>query len=154
MLLWSKVRVIDLAGLCDAEIAGLRSRDPTAERQYIFADVRPTFIHTYGIWSRTVEFEKDQRLARDYEAIHAYTADEDPKSDGHASGIFIRRDALVGAGGEASLEAFRREPHNRLAFLRPERPSVFRRWLESTALVPQEYRADSSANTKENKDIR
>ena len=144
MLLWSHAHVYDLAGLCDASIARLRKADPEGERQYILGAIRPTFIHTYGSHSR-VSLERDRRFASDYVPIHEYDKDEDPYSEGHASGIFVRRDAVSSPEGEAQLESLRRETHRRESFLRPPSPSFLRRWLEETALVPKEYRAAASA---------
>ena len=74
-------------------------REPAASREYVLRDVRPTFIHTADIWAKATAFEEDPRFAVDYAPIHAYTPLEDPASDGHAAGLFVRRDALQRAGG-------------------------------------------------------
>ena len=66
---------------------------------------------------------------------------EDPPSDGHAAGLFVRRDALGAAGDDASLQTLRGESHVRLGFLPPPRDSLLLRWLDATSLVPAEYRA-------------
>ena len=141
MLLWSHLRVVDLAGLCDAELARTLFRDPAAAREYILGGVRPTFIHTADIWAKATAFEEDPRFALDYTPIHAYTPLEDPASDGHAAGLFVRRDALGAVGGEAFLEPLRRESHSRLEFLPPPADSMFLRWLDRASIVPDEYRS-------------
>jgi hypothetical protein len=140
MLLWSHQRVVDLAGLCDERLARTLTRDPAATRQYVLGEVRPTFIHAADIWAKAAALEEDPRFATDYTPILRYTALEDRPSDGHASGLFVRRDALDPAGGEAPLEPLRREPHFRLAFLPPPADSCLLHWLDTTSLVPRTYR--------------
>jgi hypothetical protein len=149
MLLWSQQRVIDGAGLCDAVIARTLTRDPSAARQYVFGEVRPTFIHTHNVWARALALEADTRFERDYVAIHRYDAGEDPEAEGHAAGLFVRRDALDPAGGEAALSALRREHHFRLAFLPPPADTFVLRWLDRTALVDLDYRARLAAILRE-----
>ena len=139
MLLWSHARVYDLAGLCDASIARSIAHDPPAARDYILAEARPTFIHAYGKYSR-VALELDPRFATDYVPIHAYDKEEDPDLEGHASGIFVRRDAVTGPDAEAELDAIRREPHKRQALVPTARPNFLYRWLEQRPFVPRDYR--------------
>jgi hypothetical protein len=141
MLLWSHLRVVDLAGLCDERIARTLFRDPPATREYILGEVRPTFIHAADIWAKAAALEEDPRFSSDYTPIHAYSSTEDPPSDGHAAGLFVRRDALGAAGDDASLQTLRGESHVRLGFLPPPRDSLLLRWLDATSLVPAEYRA-------------
>jgi hypothetical protein len=141
MLLWSHLRVVDLAGLCDERLAQTLQRDPVATREYVLGQVRPTFIHAADIWAKAAALEEDPRFATDYAAIHRYTTTEDPPSAGHAAGLFVRRDALDAAGGETALEPLRRESHFRLGFLPPAADSGFLRWLDATSLVPRAYRA-------------
>jgi hypothetical protein len=138
MLLWSHLSVIDLAGLCDARIARYLFRDPPATREYVLGEVRPTFIHVADIWAKATAFEEDPRFAIDYAPIHAYTPVEDPASDGHAAGFFVRRDAI--GGEEAILEPLRRDWRSRLDFLPPPADSALLDWLDRTPLVPSEYR--------------
>jgi hypothetical protein len=138
MLLWSHLRVIDLAGLCDARLAGSLFRDPPATREYVLGEVRPTFIHVADIWAKAAAFEEDPRFAIDYAPIHAYTPVEDPTSEGHAAGLFVRREALV--GDDAVLEPLRREWRPRLDFLPPPADSALLDWLDRTSLVPSECR--------------
>jgi hypothetical protein len=138
MLIWSHLRVYDLAGLCDEPLARMRTRDRAGAREYVLGAIRPTFIHTYGKWS--LDLERDPRFERDYVAIHEYDRDEDPEAEGHATGLFVRREAAASPEGAAALEAIRSEPYRRNTFRSDPRPSFFLRWLETTPLVPREYR--------------
>jgi hypothetical protein len=149
MLLYSHLRVIDLAGLCDETLARTLTRDPAAARAYVFGDARPTFIHAADVWSKAIALEADPRFAADYVPLFAYSHAEDAPSDGHAAGLFVRRDALEAGGGEALLAPLRTEPHFRLAFLPPPADSPLLRWLDATPLVPAEYRARLSRILRE-----
>jgi hypothetical protein len=139
MLIWSHARIYDLAGLCDATIARLSAHDPQDAREYILAEARPTFIHAYGKYSR-VALERDPRFATDYVPIHVYDKDDDPDLEDHASGVFLRRDAVASPDAEAVLDAIRRETHKRQAFVSADRPNFLYRWLERTPIVPTAYR--------------
>ncbi len=141
MLLFSHVRVVDLAGLCDATLARTLTRDPASARAYVLSQARPTFIHAADIWAKAIALDEDPRFATDYVAIHAYSRVEDPASDGHAAGLYVRRDAVEAAGGESALTPLRSERHFRLAFLPPPADSMLLRWLDATPLVPATYRA-------------
>jgi hypothetical protein len=143
MLLWSHARIYDLAGLCDATIARLGAHDSPEEREYILADARPTFIHTYGKYSR-VALERDPRFESDYLPIHAYDKEEDPDLEGHASGIFVRRDAVATSDAEAQLDSIRRETHKRQSLVPELRPNFLYRWLERAPWVPKDYRLAAS----------
>lgn len=64
------VRIVDLAGLADARIAGFwRRGDPAGLRDYVFGVVRPTFIKSHGGWSAMTGLTADFRLAADYSEI-------------------------------------------------------------------------------------
>jgi hypothetical protein len=142
MLLWSHARVYDLAGLCDREIARAVSTDPTSAHEYILGRARPTFIHVYGRFSE-VALERDPRFERDYVPICAYGTEEDADRRDHASGIYVRRDAVQGPEGEAALEAMRAEKHARILWVPPPPSSWLLGWLLQTPLVPEKYRSDS-----------
>jgi hypothetical protein len=130
MLLWSHLRVYDLAGLCDASIATLRTGEDKARlREVIFGEMRPTFIHAYSKYSRAVEFERDPRLTSDYESIYAYGDDEDPARGSSLSAILVRRDAIRSDRAREVLEALRAEPHARSTFMEPRAASPVLRWL-------------------------
>jgi hypothetical protein len=137
MLLSSRLRVIDLAGLCDETLARtlFHDHDRAAAREYVFAVARPTFIHTDGVWSKAAAFEEDPRLAADYVPIFTYARDEDPLADGHIGGIFVRRDVLERAGGEGVLAPLRAESHRLEAFLEAAPASRLVRVLDSAPFV-------------------
>jgi hypothetical protein len=71
-LLDSHLRVYDLAGLCDRRIAGaLSSAGGTARlHDYLFDEVKPTFIHVSGAFVRLSGLHADPRFGRDYEPLH------------------------------------------------------------------------------------
>lgn len=93
--LWtSRLRVFDLAGLCDKTIARTLRRDSEAFHDYIFERVRPTFIHTHEYWTAVARFDEDPRFRRDYVPL-----DEAPDPWVRAklgaeiySGDYLRRD--------------------------------------------------------------
>jgi hypothetical protein len=148
MLLWSHARVVDLGGLCDETIARTLFHDPPAARDSVLGARHPTFLHVADVWARAAAFEADPRFAADYTPIHAYDAAEDPRSEGHASGLFVRRDALPpGDAGAAALEALRREPADRLAFLPRPAPSKALAWLSRFPFIRAEYRRIASATS-------
>jgi hypothetical protein len=82
--LTSRLEVVDLAGLADYRIAELRGAgDYKGLRDYVFDDVKPTFIHTHESWAAGIP--EDPRLARDYVRIYRATRD---------NGDWVRRDAV------------------------------------------------------------
>ncbi len=91
--------------------------------------LRPTFIHAYAKYSRAVDFERDPRLATDYEPIFEYSSDEDPDRGPSLSGMFVRRDAIRTDRGREVLASLRAETHARSAFMEPRTASPALRWL-------------------------
>ena len=88
-LLYSRLTVVDLGGLCDRTIARTIGRDPRALHEYVFARVRPTFIHVHSsYWAKLAALDEDERFRRDYVPIRTI-----PRFD---VGDFVRRDALRG----------------------------------------------------------
>ncbi len=70
--LTSRLRLVDLAGLTDSRIADIRSgKDRTTIRDYVFDDLKPTFIHIHGVWVPH-GLSEDPRMMRDYYPIHLY----------------------------------------------------------------------------------
>ncbi|MBA8795335.1 hypothetical protein FHX74_003974 [Friedmanniella endophytica] len=68
VLLVSRLRVVDLAGLTDRVIARDRGRgDTAAVAEQVFGVVRPTFLHLHRPWDAGLR--SDPRLRRDYRAI-------------------------------------------------------------------------------------
>lgn len=93
--LWdSKLRVYDLAGLCDRTVAKTRGRNQQAFYDYVFGEVRPTFLRTYLGWSVLSQLERDPRFQRDYVPLVAFYEPEVKARTGqdYASGEFVRRD--------------------------------------------------------------
>lgn len=69
-LYFSRHRVYDLTGLCDRRLARLISApDRTPLRDYVFGELRPTFLHVHGPWSVVSGLHQDPRLERLYAAI-------------------------------------------------------------------------------------
>lgn len=87
-LMYSELRVIDLAGLCDKTIAPLINSDAEGLRDYILGTVKPTFIYIHTHWDRQTRFGLDPRFPTDYLQI----GERD----------FVRIDALNVPVGEAS----------------------------------------------------
>jgi hypothetical protein len=94
-LLYSKLGVFDLAGLCDRTIARTIGRDQQAFYDYVFEQVRPTFIEVHLSWIRTAALDADPRFQRDYVAMKERFVHENgvPRLE---SADFVRRDVLRG----------------------------------------------------------
>jgi hypothetical protein len=112
VLLDSNLRVFDLAGLCDRTIArALSSAGQVSHlHQYVFEEVRPTFIHTAGTFQRVARLHEDPRFSRDYIALHeSWAAPADWPSYWKSRdtppwwGDYVRRDAL-GPGLERLID--------------------------------------------------
>lgn len=87
--LTSRLRVIDSVGLADAHIADLVSAgDFAGFRDYVFNEVRPTFIHSHVPWSDLTGLTGDARLNGEYAAV---VLDRTSKN-----GDWVRLDALDG----------------------------------------------------------
>jgi hypothetical protein len=83
VLLTSRLRVVDLAGLTEPTIARLRrERDNAGLRDYVLQTVRPTFVHLHSPWGAGLA--QDPRFVADYLAIV-------PGAD------YVRRDATTPA---------------------------------------------------------
>jgi hypothetical protein len=67
-LMYSNLRVYDLAGLCDKKIAKTLGTPEFAD--YIFQEAKPTFIHMHGPWISRSGLLQDGRLSRDYILFH------------------------------------------------------------------------------------
>jgi len=94
-LLASKLAVVDLGGLCDRTIARTIGRDQQAFYDYVFDEVRPTFIEVHTGWIRTADFDADPRFQRDYVAIKQRIVNENGMSRVE-SADYVRRDAVAG----------------------------------------------------------
>jgi hypothetical protein len=106
-LCFSRLRVYDLAGLCDRKIARLIGRDPAALREYVLGDLRPTFIHTHDYWSVLTDFPADPRFRESYAPIVESRSTWAPRhgyGGEYFDGDYVRRDAV---GDPRALEALR-----------------------------------------------
>jgi hypothetical protein len=102
-LLYSHLRVFDLGGLCDRTIARTLRRDQPAFYDYVFDQLRPTFIEVHGPWIRITALDADPRFTRDYTVLKERVVYENggPRLE---SADFIRRDVLRGpVGGLARI---------------------------------------------------
>ncbi|MDT8909341.1 hypothetical protein [Amycolatopsis sp. PS_44_ISF1] len=95
----SRLHLVDMAGLVDADIADLTKNDDIAGlRDYVFNQVKPTFIHSWGPWAAGNGITVDPRVDRDYYPIFVYP------STGPRNGDFVRKDAVT---DPAKLQAVR-----------------------------------------------
>lgn len=89
--LTSRLPIVDLAGLADHRIADFYHDDDMAGlRDYVFDDVKPTFIHVRMYWGPVTGITSDPRLASDYVPLYTYPAPADYGGD------FVRKDAVPG----------------------------------------------------------
>jgi hypothetical protein len=102
MLLRGRLRIHDLAGLCDRTIARTLGGAPAAFHAYVFEELRPTFIHVHGHWAEEAALARDPRLGRDYAPLwEAFEAGDgrlaaQPAAPDQApwSADYVRRDAF------------------------------------------------------------
>jgi hypothetical protein len=95
-LLYSNLAVFDLGGLCDRTIARTIGRDQKAFHDYVFARVRPTFIHLHSTyWADLASLDDDPRFRRDYVPIREGSRYERGMLR-LQYGDWVRRDALHG----------------------------------------------------------
>jgi hypothetical protein len=106
-LYYSDLRVYDLAGLTDKVIARTLGRDQQAFYDYVFASIKPTFIHTHGAWAYRAALDADPRFRRDYVAIDEATDDWILTRLGQhiSSGDFVRKDAIHNYDALARIRA-------------------------------------------------
>jgi hypothetical protein len=93
MLYYSDLRVYDIAGLTDRTVAQTLGThiNRAAFHDYVFDQIKPTFIHTHGFWSAHAKLAQDERFAADYVPICNYP---DPVYKKYESGDFVRRDVI------------------------------------------------------------
>jgi hypothetical protein len=65
----SHLRIYDLAGLTDHTIARSLAGDQERLHDYVFEEIKPTFIHTHMPWTQLASLDDDPRFRRDYEPI-------------------------------------------------------------------------------------
>lgn len=97
-LYYSKLRIIDLGGLCDTTIARTLAKNQREFYDYVFDEVRPTFIHIHGAWTARANLDADPRFRSDYKPIIEYKDKWVLRRRGKEmmSGNYVRRDAVEG----------------------------------------------------------
>ncbi len=99
--LTSRLELVDMAGLAEPRIADLLAAgDGAGLRDYVFEEVRPTFIHSRAPWSTANGLPADPRMARDYHQIY-----EHPRP-GPSNGDWVRRDVVPDAATLAELREY------------------------------------------------
>jgi hypothetical protein len=95
-LYYSNLRIYDLGGLADKTIAKTRGRDQQAFYDYVFEEIKPTFIRTHGHFTGVSKFDDDARFERDYvpfvKFIDTYVQRNYKAT--RISGDFIRREVI------------------------------------------------------------
>ncbi len=107
LLLSSRLRVHDLAGLCDRTIARTLDRDPEALARYVFEELRPDFLHMNPKWAVKSRLGAWPRFLEEYVALHEYPQWEGFDSSGLHPGFWVRRE--LAAGQDGVLAAIRAE---------------------------------------------
>lgn len=96
-LWYSDLRVYDLGMLCDRTIARTLRKDQEAFYDYVFEEIRPTFIYVHGGWSFLAGLEDDPRFRQGYVAIgeeQVVWASGTPNLA--YAGDYVRRDVVRG----------------------------------------------------------
>lgn len=109
----TRLRLYDLAGLCDRTVARTLMDDTEAFHDYVFEDARPSFIHVHGSWAGWAALHADPRFIRDYVPLHETWAGEEAGEP--RAGDYVRRDL----GGAPSRLASLRAEFLRLGLDRP-----------------------------------
>lgn len=87
--LTSRLPIVDLAGLVDGKIADFyHDHDMAGFRDYVFNDVKATFLHFRMYWGPYTGLSADPRLLTDYEPIYTYSSPAD------FGGDWVRKDAV------------------------------------------------------------
>jgi len=97
-LYYSKLKVYDLVGLCDTTIANSVRKDRKRFYDYIFKEIKPSFIHIHGNWTYLVDFDADVRFRKDYLPVSEYRDKwiENKVNKIMMSGDYVRRDIVEG----------------------------------------------------------
>lgn len=100
-LYYSNLKVYDLAGLCDRKFARLKQNNQDL-RNYVFRDLKPTFIHIHGWWSIYTGFQFDPRFREMYVPMWQSISnwkDKKRKGTKYLNGDYIRRDSIKDSMG-------------------------------------------------------
>jgi len=92
----SELRVYDLGGLCDRTIARTMRKDQQAFYDYVFNQIKPTFILTHHSWTYKAAFDLDPRFRKDYVPVNEYKDQWIKKHYGlnMHSGLYVRKEAI------------------------------------------------------------
>ncbi|WP_232212935.1 hypothetical protein [Saccharomonospora saliphila] len=86
----SDLTLVDMAGLTHSRFAELaKEHDKAAQREYVYTEARPTFIHVREPWSGGTGISYDPRLPEDYYPIHFDLYQDKPHGD------WVRKDAVA-----------------------------------------------------------
>jgi hypothetical protein len=97
--LTSRLTLVDLAGLGEPRLADLWGAGSMAGiRDYVFDEVKPTFIRAHGHWAATPGLTTDPRLTADYHAL----------TPGPVAQEWVRKDAVPDAARLAALRDYLR----------------------------------------------
>jgi len=94
-LLYSRLTIYDLGGLCDRTIARTMGKDQSAFYDYVFMQLKPSFIHVHPHWVDLANLDGDSRFRGDYVPIREHMIYE-RSGKRLESGDFIRRELLRG----------------------------------------------------------
>ncbi|WP_216214938.1 hypothetical protein [Amycolatopsis aidingensis] len=101
--LTSRLRLHDMAGLVSARFADyIAADDKQGQRDYVFEEIKPTFIHSHAPWSELNGIPSDPRLARDYYEIYRYDYAEDRPPNGD----WVRKEVVPDQATLAELRAY------------------------------------------------
>jgi hypothetical protein len=97
-LFYSNLEIFDLAGLADAKIARSLANDKTALRDYIFNDMKPTFILIYRHWALDADLDSSPRFREQYTPLREVVDEYASNTAGRTifSGEYVRKDVVEG----------------------------------------------------------
>ncbi len=140
----SQVRIYDLGMLADKTIARTLMRDQRAFYDYVFEEIRPTFIHVHDVWSYLARLDDDPRFRRDYVPLYEYPDAWAKQRHGLTvyAGDYVHRDVL-NDGNRAALAELQARWAQRGALNK----ALYLRVAGSFAEAEQVYRAAVAAAT-------
>ncbi|PRX49516.1 hypothetical protein B0I33_103553 [Prauserella shujinwangii] len=101
--LTTRLHLVDMAGLGEPRIAEfIRNGDMAGLRDYVFEEVKPTFIHSRWPWASGNGISSDPRIARDYHQLYSYPDDDPPNGD------WVRKGAVPDQATLAELRRYAR----------------------------------------------
>ena len=100
-LFYSELKIYDLAGLTDATIARTLHKDNERLHDYIFNEVKPTFILHYAYSTLAADLDSNVQFREQYIPLRENVDAIASEDRGHPvySGAYVRRDAVEGKPG-------------------------------------------------------